>query len=127
MVAANLEGGTPGGLAVRIQSLATVGTALLCVVAWSSRQLGAQHGGMFLGSPDDPAIAYASAPVSNAVDDLNRRLRDGSARLTFEGRGGYLASALDALALPADSQLLLFSKASLQVRLIGPSSRPMLA
>ena len=101
---------------------ATIGAAILCVVAWSPLQLGAQRGGMFLGSPDDPAIAYASAPVSNAVDDLNRRLRDGSARLTFEGRGGYLASALDALALPADSQLLLFSKASLQGRLIGPSN-----
>lgn len=95
---------------------------MLCVAAWSSRPLRAQRGGMFLGSPDDPAIAYASAPVSNVVDDLNRRLRDGSARLTFAGRGGYLASALDALTVPADSQLLLYSKASLQGRLISPAN-----
>ena len=77
---------------------------------------------MFLGSADDPAIAYSTAPLSNVVDDLNRRLQDGSARLTFEGRSGYLASALDALTLPADSQLLLFSKGSLQGRLIGPAN-----
>ncbi len=92
---------------------------MLGVTASWPGQLGAQRGGMFLGSPDDPAIAYSTAPVSNVVDDLNRRLDDGSARLTFDGRSGYLASALDALALPADSQLLLFSKASLQGRLIG--------
>ena len=95
---------------------------MLCLVASWPGPLGAQRGGMFLGSPDDPAIAYATAPVSNVVDDLNRRLADGSARLTFDGRSGYLASALDALALPADSQLLLFSKASLQGRLIGPAN-----
>jgi hypothetical protein len=77
---------------------------------------------MFLGSADDPAISYSSAPVSNAVDDLNRKLEDGSARLTFEGRSGYLQSAIDALELPIDSQLLLFSKGSLQGRLVGPSS-----
>jgi hypothetical protein len=100
---------------------ATIG-ATLCVVASWPGPLGAQPGGMFLGSPDDPAIAYSTAPVSNVVDDLNRRLADGSASLTFAGRSGYLSSALDALALPADAQLLLFSKASLQGRLIGPAN-----
>ena len=60
--------------------------------------------------PTIPAIAYATAPLSNVVDDLNRRLQDGSARLTFEGRAATWRSALDALALPIDSQLLLFSQ-----------------
>jgi len=84
--------------------------------------LDAQRGGMFLGSLDDPAIAYATAPTSTVVDALNRRLADGTARLTFDGRAGYLRSTLEALALPVDSQLLLFSKASLQGRLIGPAN-----
>jgi hypothetical protein len=95
---------------------------LALAVASPSRRLGAQRGGMFLGSADDPAIAYATTPLSNPVDELNRRLEDGSTRLVFAGRAGYLGSALDALALPIDSQLLLFSKASLQGRLIGPSN-----
>ena len=95
---------------------------MLALMASPPRPLGAQGGGMFLGSADDPAIAYATAPVSNVVDDLNRRLEAGSARLAFEGRAGYLASVLDALALPADSQLLLFSKGSLQARLIAPAN-----
>jgi hypothetical protein len=84
--------------------------------------LAAQRGGMFQGSTDDPAIAYATAPVDNRVEALNRRLVDGSAVLRFEGRSGYLQSALDLLRLPVDSQLLVFSKASLQGRLIGPTS-----
>jgi hypothetical protein len=77
---------------------------------------------MFLGSADDPAIRYATAPLSNVVDDLNRRLEDGSTRLTFEGRSGYLQSTLDALKLPSDSQLLVHSNGSLQGRLISPSN-----
>jgi len=85
-------------------------------------RLDAQRGGMFLGSADDPAIAYATAPLDNAVERLNRTLQDGSATLTFEGRSGYLRSAIDALRLPIDSQLLVFSRASLQGRLVNPSS-----
>jgi hypothetical protein len=77
---------------------------------------------MFLGSADDPAISYSTAPVNNVVDDLNRKLQDGSAELTFAGRSGYLQSAIDALTLPIDSQLLVFSKTSLQGRLVNPSN-----
>ena len=95
---------------------------LLCAAVWSPSRLGAQRGGMFLGSPDDPAIAYSTAPLSNVVDDLNRRLQDGSAELTFDGRSGYLQSAIDSLELPVDSQLLVFSKTRLQGRLVSPLS-----
>src|SRR5688572_13856436 len=100
---------------MRIGPSACVGAAAVvwCATFWLPLRLDAQRGGMFLGSADDPAISYSSAPVSNAVDDLNRKLEDGSARLTFEGRSGYLQSAIDALELPIDSQLLLFSKGSL--------------
>ena len=99
-----------------------VAVVMFCATFWLPLRLDAQRGGMFLGSADDPAIAYSSAPVNNAVEDLNRKLENGSARLTFEGRSGYLQSAIDALQLPIDSQLLLFSKGSLQGRLVGPSS-----
>ena len=91
------------------------------VTSWSWR-LDAQRGGMFLGSTDDPAIAYATAPPDNPVERLNLALQDGSATLAFEGRSGYLRSAIEALRLPIDSQLLVFSRASLQGRLINPSS-----
>jgi hypothetical protein len=95
---------------------------MLCAAGWSPIRLGAQRGGMFLGSVDDPAISYPTAPPSNVVEDLNRKLRDGTAGLSFTGRSGYLQSAIDALQLPLDSQLLVFSKTSLQRQLIGPST-----
>ncbi len=82
----------------------------------------AQRGGMFLGSANDPAIAYSTAPVSNAVDELNQKLQDGRAQLTFDGRSGYLRSALDALGLATDAQLLVFSKTSLQQRRISAAN-----
>lgn len=101
---------------------AIIGVGLLYAAVWPPRPLGAQRGGQFMGSADDPAIAYSTAPVNNVVDDLNRRLQDGSAVLTFDGRSGYLQSLIDALRLPTDSQLLLFSQLSLQGRLINPSN-----
>lgn len=107
---------------VRLGTCAIVCLGILCAAAWLPPRLDAQRGGMFLGSADDPAIAYATAPLSNAIEDLNRRLQDGSVSLTFEGRGGYLRSAIDALQLPLDSQMLVFSKTSLQRRTIGPSN-----
>lgn len=104
----------------RIGFVAAVGVA--CVAVSLPLRLDAQRGGMFLGSADDPAIAYATAPLDNVVDELNRRLESGAATLTFDGRSGYLQSVIDALQLPVDSQLLLFSKGSLQRRQIEPSN-----
>jgi hypothetical protein len=101
---------------------AAVGVWLLCAAGSTPLGLAAQRGGMFLGSADDPAIAYSTAPVNNVIDHLNRKLQDGSAALTFEGRSGYLQSAVEALQLPIDSQLLVFSKTSLQGRLVSPSN-----
>jgi hypothetical protein len=107
---------------MRFALLACAAVAAGLSVAGALSPVHAQRGGLFMGSADDPAIAYSTAPVSNVVDDLNRRIRDGSAVLRFEGRSGYLQSVLDALQLPVDSQLLLFSKGSLQARLISPSN-----
>ena len=81
--------------------------------------LDAQRAGSFMGSSEDPAIKYSTAPLNNVVDDVNRKLAEGSVQLTYEGRGGFLRSALDALQIPADSQLLVFSRDSLQGKLIN--------
>src|SRR5262245_4278008 len=99
-----------------------IGCGSLCAALWWPLPLGAQRGGQFMGSADDPAIAYSTAPVHNLVDDLNRKLQDGSIALAINGRSRYLRSVLDALSLPTDSQLLVFSQLSLQGRLISPSN-----
>ena len=48
----------------------------------------------------------------------------GTARFAsrFDGRGGYLQSALQALDIPVESQMLVFSATSLQARLINPGN-----
>jgi hypothetical protein len=95
---------------------------LLGLMAVARVPVAAQRGGMFLGSADDPGIRYTTVPLRNVVDDLNRKLLDGSATLTFQGRSGYLRSVAEALNLPIDSQLVLFSKGSLQGRLVSPTN-----
>ena len=80
----------------------------------------AQRAGTFRGSSEDPAIAYSTTTaLNNAVVEVNRKLQDGTVQLRFEGRSGFLQSALDALGIPVDSQLLVFSRTSLQRRLIS--------
>jgi hypothetical protein len=100
------------------RALVSLGLCLVLPFAVWAR-LGAQRAGAFMGSADDPAIRYSIAPVNNDVADVNRKLREGAVRLAFEGRGGFLRSALDALQIPADSQLLVFSRTSLQGKRIS--------
>jgi hypothetical protein len=88
-------------------------------VAVVSSPIDAQRAGAFRGSTEDQAIKYSTAPLNNPVADINKKILDGAIQLTFEGRGGYLRSALEALQLPVDSQLLVFSRASLQGKQIG--------
>jgi hypothetical protein len=50
---------------------------------------------------------------------VNKQLQDRAVQLTFEGRSGFLRSALEALQIPVDSQLLVFSRTSLQAKRIN--------
>jgi hypothetical protein len=91
--------------------------ALLWGHAWP--RLDAQHAGTFMGSIEDPAIAYSAASPHNVVADLNAQLQQGVVQFAFDARSGFLQSALDALQIPVDSQLLVFSRGSLQGKRIG--------
>ena len=68
----------------------------------------------FVESREHPAIAYNTAPVHNAISELNRKLDEGSARLTFDPVSGYLRSVLSALEVPVESQMLVYTQTSLQ-------------
>jgi len=67
-----------------------------------------------------PAIQYAR-PTN---DPIARLLRNPEAmnRLVSRGPSGYLRSILDALAVPVESQILVFSKGSLQSALINAAN-----
>src|SRR4030095_11807649 len=118
-VAANqcwLDGGLPRtqdrGAAMQHRPLFAIGF-FLCVLGIVAARIDAQRAGAFRGSTEDRAIKYSSAPLNNPVVEVNRRIQDGTVRLSYEGRSGFLRSALDALQIPVDSQLLVFSRASL--------------
>jgi len=70
-----------------------------------------------------PAIDYAGAPTTDPVTRLQARLDRGEVVLeSSDGPTGYLQSLLDALQVPMESQVLVFSKTSFQAPRIGPGN-----
>ena len=62
-----------------------------------------------------PAIDYLNKPVTDPVATLNQRIINGDVQLSFEpGERGYLKSVLQALKIPVESQMLVYSETSLQ-------------
>jgi hypothetical protein len=71
----------------------------------------------------DPAIQYDARPTHDPVAELEQKLQQGAAHLTFDAAGqGYLRSFLDALDIPIQSQVVAFSKTSFQTARITPSN-----
>ncbi len=71
---------------------------------------------------DEPPISYSSCTPADAINRLIGDLDAGKVRLRFDARFGYLPSLLEALAVPASSQVLVFSKTSLQKDCISPAT-----
>ncbi|MGH8260639.1 MAG: hypothetical protein ACREUG_13250 [Steroidobacteraceae bacterium] len=71
---------------------------------------------------DYPFIGYSNPPQLNDVAHLIERMKSGKVRLQFTEPRGYLDSLLKALHIDPDSQVLVFSKTSLQTSLIGPET-----
>jgi hypothetical protein len=69
-----------------------------------------------------PAIEYGIRPPRDPVANLVRDIQDNKVQLKFDGENGYLRSLLDALKVPVESQMAVFSKTSVQGAIIGPSN-----
>ncbi len=76
---------------------------------------------LFDGAPDHPAIGYQN-PSKDPVAELNRKLLEGAAQLTYDETSGYLPSVLRALHVPVESQIVAFSKTSVQQNRISPKN-----
>src|SRR5436190_23809469 len=63
---------------------------------------------------EHPSIQYAVRPTTDRVAALNLALAGGQRPLQRDGQTGYLRSVLEALGLPLESQLLVFSKTGVQ-------------
>ena len=103
------------GPAMRARPAFAIGITAAALAA-SLAGLEAQRPDAFLESRDHPAILYSFAPPDNRIEALNRRLADGSLRFDFDPVSGYLTATLAALALPVESQVLVFSETSFQRR-----------
>jgi hypothetical protein len=103
----------------RLMLAAPVALVFVLLLLHLGSRLDAQHAGTFMGSIEDPAIAYSASEPHNSVADVNAKLKQGSLQFAFDARSGFLQSALDVLEIPVDSQLLVFSRGSLQGKRIG--------
>lgn len=77
---------------------------------------------VLLPDKDSPAIRYSTAPTTDPVAELNQAIQQGKVHLKFDDRHGYLCSVLQALNVPIESQMLVFSKTSFQMYRISPSN-----
>jgi hypothetical protein len=76
-------------------------------------------------SVDHPAIGYFNYlkhPPHDAVSELDGKIQEGTAQLQFEPGSGYLRPVLEALHIPIESQVAVFSKTSLQSERIAPDN-----
>ncbi|HSU88245.1 MAG TPA: hypothetical protein VLL56_05390 [Terriglobia bacterium] len=85
----------------------------------------------FSGPPSDrpfvppltyAAIEYGIRPAHDPVANLIGDIANNKVQLKFDGEDGYLRSLLEALKIPAESQMAVFSKTSVQGAIIGPSN-----
>ena len=86
---------------------------VLCVWALTTIAV-AQRSDAFGASRDHAAIAYSTAPVTNAITALDDRLQQKQLTLAFDPENGYLEAVLEALSIPVESQVLAFAQTSLQ-------------
>lgn len=69
-----------------------------------------------------PPINYATAQPRNIAAALLEKIRKGDVELAHDGQHGYLASLLRELKVSRKSQVLVFSKTSLQRQRISPKT-----
>jgi mono/diheme cytochrome c family protein len=74
------------------------------------------------GDLDDAPIKYSTAKADNAVTRLEAKIKDRAVSPKADDEFGYLKAVLKALDVPASSQVLVFSKTSLQRSRIGPKT-----
>jgi hypothetical protein len=69
---------------------------------------------------EHPVIQYARRPTTDPVAKLSQALTQSARSLQRDSRTGYLLSILEALGVPVESQLLVFSKTGVQRAYTSP-------
>src|SRR5579863_2088641 len=104
----------------KASKLAAVGCVL--VAGWLSLpahgQIAVKNQG-YVPFSEEP-IDYRSENLTDPVAILQKRIDRGEVKLEYEPKHGYLKSVLENLAIPIDTQTLVFSKTSFQYKKISP-------
>jgi hypothetical protein len=101
----------------------TVRVACVCIAIALSTHLGALSDDLLFDAVDHRAIAYRTAALHDPAGELAEKLQNGTARLNYDRTtAGYLRSLLDALRIPVESQMVVFSKTSLQSPIISAAN-----
>ena len=99
-------------------------TAVVCAavtIALASRAMSGQRQPASTGVLDEhPAIQYAMRPTTDRVAKLRQALTRGERTLVRDARTGFVLPVLQALGVPFESQLLVFSKTGVQSAYTGP-------
>jgi hypothetical protein len=99
-----------------LSGVAVLGIAIAGSVATSGQKAEPWPGVL----DEHPAIQYATRPTRDRVAALNQALAVKQRVLQRDARTGYLLGILDALGVPKESQLLVFSKTGVQRAYTGP-------
>jgi hypothetical protein len=92
-------------------------TAAIVDVALASNRQQAPWVGVL---EEHPAIQYATRPATDRVAKLSQSLAQSGRSFQRDERTGHLMSVLDALGVPVESQLLVFSKTGVQRAYTSP-------
>jgi len=104
----------------RVSFAVTAGAIVWVALVAVRLGAGGQLPDTFFDDASAPALAYATQPPHDVIAQLNEKLAAGSTTLSYEPGSGYLRSVLSALDIPVESQLAVFSKTSVQARIISP-------
>ena len=103
----------------RVAVVCVCSAAVTLVLAGAAAQ---PLGETFTDLVREPAIGYYTRPTDDAVFQLKERMAAGTTTLAFDAANGYLTSVLGALGLSLDSQILVYSKTSVQSARINPGN-----
>jgi hypothetical protein len=71
---------------------------------------------------DEEPVKYSTSEPVDPVAMLAKKLAAGESKLAWDEQHGWLPGLLDALQVPRSSQMLVFSKTSLQRKMISPEN-----
>jgi hypothetical protein len=104
------------------KALKVAATGCVLVAGWLSLpahgQIAVKNQG-YVPFSEEP-IDYRSENLTDPVAILQKRIDRGEVKLEYEPKHGYLKSVLENLAIPIDTQTLVFSKTSFQYKKISP-------